>query len=85
MIRVSKWLYGKDNSFRKYAACCDSKGRSGDWTCENRGPKGDSHDAAGENAKAAAWIVARRKWYCPDCQRDGFAPAPTRQQQSQVG
>jgi hypothetical protein len=85
MIRLKKWHWGKDNSFRRYAACCDSKGRSGYWSCENLGPESGSRVAAGENAKAAGWLVARGKWFCPDCQRDGFVPTSTRQLQTLVG
>jgi hypothetical protein len=76
MIRLTKFQPGH---VRSYAVCCDSKGRSGYWSCENLGPESCGRDSAGESAKAAGWIVARGKWYCPDCQRDGFVPALPRQ------
>jgi hypothetical protein len=76
MVRIRKWQ--PDNSARAYSVCCDSTGRSGHWSCENLGPASDCRDGACEAAKDAGWLSVGGKWYCPQCQRDGFAPAPKR-------
>jgi hypothetical protein len=59
---------------RIFCVRCDSKGRSGYWSCDNLGPESHNRDEAGDLATAIGWIVARNKWYCPECQRDGFVP-----------
>lgn len=76
MIRIRKWH--SDRSTRNFSVRCDSKGRTGDWSCENLGPISQDRDDAGNIAKAAGWIVAHNKWYCPECQRDGFVPKPAK-------
>ena len=73
MIRLSS-----DRSARMFCVHCDSKGRTGYWSCENHGPESQNRDKAGDIAKASGWTVARNKWYCPECQRDGFIPKPAR-------
>ena len=72
MIRIRKWK--SDCTTPKFAVRCDSKGRTGYWSCENLAPASDDRDEAANVAKMAGWIVARNKWYCPECQRDGFVP-----------
>jgi hypothetical protein len=67
-----------DRSTRRFSVCCDSKGRTGYWTCENLGPESENRDEAGDLAKASGWTVVRNKWYCPECQRDGFVAKPPR-------
>jgi hypothetical protein len=71
MIRLKS-----DRSARIFCVRCDSKGRSGYWSCDNLGPESHSRDNAGDLATATGWIVAHNKWYCPECQRDGFVPKP---------
>jgi hypothetical protein len=75
MVRIRKL---QSEGHREFSVRCDSKGRTGHWSCENLGPATPDRDDASERAKDAGWIVARNKWYCPDCQRDGFAPEPAR-------
>jgi hypothetical protein len=73
-----------NSSTRTYSVCCDSKGQTGCWSCENLGPESLVRDDAAKAAKAAGWIVARNKWYCPECQRDGFSPKSKSQLQLQL-
>jgi len=62
---------------RQFPVLCASKGRTGHWKCENYGPEATTREEAREQAKASGWVEAgRNKWYCPECQRDGFVPAP---------
>jgi hypothetical protein len=58
----------------RFVIRCDSKGRSGSWECENLSPPSENRDVACECAKGTGWIMFRGKWYCPECQRDGFVP-----------
>jgi hypothetical protein len=74
MIRVMKCQ--SDRPTRSYSVRCDSKGRTGYWECENLGPASPERDYAGHCARSAGWIMVRQKWYCPECQRDGFVPKP---------
>ena len=74
MFRIKQWR--SDPSTRSFAVRCDSKGLTGCWSCENLGPVSHDRDDAGNIAKAVGWIVAHSKWYCPECQRDGFVPKP---------
>jgi len=59
-----------------FAARCDCEGLSGRWSCENRGPVGDSRPDAGARAQEAGWLKLKNRWYCPACQRDGWVPQP---------
>jgi hypothetical protein len=72
MVRIRKWK--SDRRERDFSVCCDSNGRTGCWSCENLGPASPDRDLASEHARAAGWIMVRHKWYCPECQRDGFVP-----------
>jgi hypothetical protein len=72
MIRIRKW--NPQNAALKFSVHCDSKGLTGNWKCENVGPFSDNRNDAGDFAIAAGWIIFRHKWYCPQCQSDGFIP-----------
>jgi hypothetical protein len=72
MVRIKKWK--SDCTTPNYSVRCDSKGRSGYWSCENLAPAADHRGNAANVAKLAGWIVTDYKWYCPECQRDGFVP-----------
>jgi hypothetical protein len=76
MIRIKERK--SDRSARTFSVSCDSKGQTGYWSCENLGPVSCHRDKAGDLAKAAGWTVARNKWYCPECHRDGFVPQQAR-------
>jgi hypothetical protein len=84
MIQIKKWQ--SKSSARTFSVRCDSKGRTGYWSCENLSPVANHRDEAASLAKAAGWIATRTKWYCPECQRDGFVPksaAPSNHRQAQ--
>jgi hypothetical protein len=66
--------YHKSKGERLYFVLCDSTGITHTWQCENRGPDGVDRHEAQWRAGAGGWRKFGRKWFCPDCQRDGFAP-----------
>jgi hypothetical protein len=70
----------RNSSLEPKAFCvhCDGQAASGRWQCENVGPRGGDRYDAQQCASAAGWMRARSKWYCPACQRDGFAPSLVR-------
>lgn len=72
MVRISKTQPA--NSITEYSVRCDSTGRTGGWKCENLAPRAVSRDAACGFANAVGWTVVGSKWYCPQCQCDGFVP-----------